>query len=466
MAEDRDAGTSVGESGGGATGRGSSNAYSWFVVSVLLVIYIFSFMDRQILSLMVDPVKKDLDLTETQISLLMGFSFAVFYALFGLPIGRMADSMSRKGIIGCGLFLWTLMTAGCGTARSFVHLFVFRVGVGVGEAALSPSAYSMITDYFPKEKLARALSVYAMGVTIGSGMAYLVGGNVIEWAKRLGVTELPLLGKVAPWQLAFIAIGIAGLFPVLLLLAVREPARKGVKKVINEDGEEVDARVPVSEVFGYMAANGRTYICHHLAFALLAFSGYGLAVWCPTLLMRVHEWEVGDTGTLLGIRAILSSSLGVIVGGTLSDWLSKKGHLDAPFKVGMLSCLIWLPVGIAYPLVNNGWACYVLMNFAFFFSSFTTGVGPASLQRIMPNKMRGLSSSLFLMMNSLIGLGLGPTAVALLTQRVFEDDMKLGYSCVVVGVCAQLLAFGVFFYGKNSYAESVQRLDDWEASNT
>lgn len=443
-----------------------SQPYAWFVVAVLLVLYIFSFMDRQILTLMVDPIKADLGLSDTQMSLLMGFSFALFYALFGLPIGRMADSMSRKGIIGCGLFLWTLMTAGCGTAKSFVVLFVFRTGVGVGEAALSPSAYSMITDYFPKEKLARALSVYAMGVTIGSGMAYLVGGNVIAWAERLGVTELPVLGEVKPWQVAFLTIGAAGFLPLFLLLLVREPVRRGVKKITMDDGSEVAARVPIREVFEYMATNGRTYVSHHVAFALLAFSGYGLAVWCPTLLIRVHEWDTGDVGTLLGIRAIISSSLGVIVGGTLSDWLAKKGYLDAPIRVGMLSCIIWLPVGIAYPLVDNAWACYILMNFAFFFSSFTTGIGPASLQRIMPNKMRGLSSSLFLMMNSLIGLGLGPTAVALLTDNVFDDPMKLGYSCVVVGVFAQLLAFGVFAYGRKSYATSVQRLDDWEAANT
>lgn len=442
----------------------SSLRYPWFVVAVLLVCYIFSFMDRQILTLMVEPIKKDLNINDTKMSLLMGFSFAFFYAIFGLPIGRMADSMSRKGIIGCGLFLWTLMTAACGTVKSFTPLFIFRMGVGVGEAALSPSAYSIITDYFPKEKLARAFSVYAMGVTVGSGLAYLVGGNVIGWAEKLGVTELPFIGEVQPWQFAFVFIGIVGLFPLILLFFVKEPVRKGVKKIINADGEEVEARVSIWEVMKYVALNRRAYFSHHIAFAIMAFSGYGLAVWCPTLLIRIHEWDVGTTGTMLGIRAILSSSLGVIVGGTLCDWLAKKGHKDAPFKIGIYSCLVWLPFGFLYPIVGNGWACYVLMNFAFFISSFTTGVGPASLQRMMPNKMRGLSSSLFLMMNSLIGLGLGPTAIALLTDNLFDDPMKMGYSCVIVGVTAQIAAVLVFLFGRKAYIETVDRLDEWEAS--
>jgi MFS family permease len=447
-------------------GAGQSLRYPWFVVAVLMVFYVFSFLDRQIITLMVKPIKADLDLNDTQISLLMGFGFAVFYALFGLPIGRMADSMSRKGIIGCGLFVWTLMTAACGTARSFGTLFLFRTGVGVGEAALSPSAYSMITDYFPKEKLGRALSVYAMGVTIGSGMAYFVGGNVIAWANKRGITELPLLGEVKPWQLAFIVIGVAGFIPLILLFVIKEPVRRGVKKIIGADGQEVAARVPIRDVYNFMGTNKKTFICHHSAFALMAFSGYGLAIWCPTLLQRIHGWEVATTGTLLGIRAILSSSLGVIVGGTLSDWWIKKGYKDGPFRVGILSCLIWLPFGILYPIVGNGWWCYGLMNVAFFISSFTTGVGPASLQRIMPNKMRGLSSSLFLMVSSLIGLGLGPTAIGLLNDFVFKDEMMLGYSCVIVGVFAQLGAAYLFYYGKKSYIESVDRLDEWEVANT
>jgi len=461
MADDREASNST-----DTPDSSPSLRYPWFVVTVLLICYIFSFMDRQILTLMVEPIKADLGINDTKMSLLMGFSFALFYALFGLPIGRMADSMSRKGIIGCGLFLWTLMTAACGTVKSFTPLFIFRMGVGVGEAALSPSAYSMITDYFPKDKLARAFSVYAMGVTIGSGLAYLVGGNIIGWAEKMGVTKLPVVGEVQPWQFAFIVIGILGLFPLVLLVFVKEPMRKGVRKIKTADGKEVEARVPLREVMGYVSQNRRAYLSHHIAFAIMAFSGYGLAVWCPTLLIRIHEWDTGTTGTMLGIRAILSSSLGIIVGGTLSDWLSKKGHKDAPFKVGIFSCIIWLPFGFLYPIVGNGWACYVLMNFAFFISSFTTGLGPASLQRMMPNKMRGLSSSMFLMMNSLIGLGLGPTAIALLTDNLFADPMKMGYSCVIVGVTAQIAAVAVFYYGKDAYIESVDRLDEWEAANT
>jgi MFS family permease len=156
--------------------------YSWYVVGILTVAYVFSFIDRQILNLLVGPIRRDLQISDTEMSLLMGFSFAVFYTFFGIPLGRLADTRSRRALITGGIVLWSLMTAACGLARNFVHFLLLRMGVGVGEAALSPSAYSLIADYFPRENRATALSVYSMGIYIGSGLAYLLGGLVVKVA--------------------------------------------------------------------------------------------------------------------------------------------------------------------------------------------------------------------------------------------------------------------------------------------
>jgi MFS family permease len=206
------------------------------VVGVLTFVYIFSFIDRQILNLLVRPIRRDLGISDFQMSLLMGFSFALFYTLFGIPLGRLADSRSRRTIIAVGFTVWSLMTAGCGLARNFVQMLLLRVGVGVGEAALSPAAYSIITDYFPPKRRATAISVYSMGIYIGSGIAFIVGGLVAGLAAAQETWNVPLVGATRPWQVVFFIVGIPGVFLALLMYTVREPARRGIKTVKTADG--------------------------------------------------------------------------------------------------------------------------------------------------------------------------------------------------------------------------------------
>ena len=227
-------------------------------VAILMLAYVLSFVDRQILNLLVEPIRRDLDITDTHMSLLMGFSFAVFYTICGVPIGRLADRKSRRGIIAIGVLVWSLMTALCGTAKTFWHFLVFRIGVGVGEAALSPSAYSLIADSFPPKLRGTAMSVYSMGIYIGSGLAFLLGGLVVKFASAQGDVELPVLGMVRPWQLIFLVLGAAGVLFAAVLLLIREPSRKGV-------GAGVE--VPLSEVAGYIRQNRRTVLCHNFGFA-------------------------------------------------------------------------------------------------------------------------------------------------------------------------------------------------------
>ncbi len=442
-----------------------SSVRAWCVVGVLMVIYVFSFIDRTILNLLVTPIKADLGISDTQMSLLMGFSFALFYTIFGLPIGRLADSMNRKGIIAVGLLIWTIATGGCGLVKHYWQFLLLRVGVGVGEAALSPSAYSLITDLFPREKLGRALSVYSMGIFIGAGIAVGVGGGVAEWAERRGPVDLGPFGTVFPWQLAFIVIGIVGLAPLGLLLFIREPARRGARIIRSADGKEKVVSVPLREVAAYIFANRKTFLCHHLGFALLAFSSYGVGAWGAEFMRRSHGWGPGQIGLYFMIHVIGAGCLGIITGGVICDWLAKRGRTDAPMIVGLLASALWIPTGIMYPIVSNGWLAWGFMVPTYFFTAFATGVAAAAIQQIVPNAMRGQASASYLFFVNLIGLGLGPTGVALITDYVFKDESMLRYSILIVGVGCHASAISLFLLGMKPFRESVQHLKDWEAKN-
>lgn len=240
-----------------------TTARAWVTVAILLMAYVLSFIDRQILNLLVGPIRADLGISDTQMSLLMGLSFAIFYTIAGIPLGRVADSRSRRGLIAWGILFWSLMTAACGLAKQYWHFVVFRIGVGAGEAALSPAAYSLMADSFPPEKRATAISVYSMGIYLGAGMAFLLGGIVITWANAQGPMDLPLLGTVRPWQLIFLVLGAAGALFCLVLLAIREPSRKGVGAGVA---------VPLKEVGAYLLSIRKAVICHNFGFACLSFA--------------------------------------------------------------------------------------------------------------------------------------------------------------------------------------------------
>ena len=433
--------------------------YAWYVVGVLLVIYVFSFIDRQILSLLVDPIRRDLDISDTQMSLLMGFSFALFYTFFGIPMGRLADTRSRRAVIAAGLVVWSAMTAACGIARQYWHFLLLRMGVGVGEAALSPSAYSLITDYFPRRKLGVAIGVYTMGTSIGSGIAFLLGGVVVGLAGDDMTWQLPLIGAIRPWQVVFFAVGLPGILLSLLLLSVREPIRRGVRRIrAAADGVE---QVPISEVIAYLRANWRTLTCHNLAFAFLAFSSYGAGAWIPTYLQRVHGMAARDSGIWFGLIVMFMGATGHIFGGRLADRLRARGYSDASMRTGLISAVIWLPTGILYPIAPSAFWALAFLTPTVFISSWTGAVAPAAIQEMMPNPMRGQASALYLFVVNLIGLGLGPTAVAMCTDYVFRDDVAVGYSLLWVSVLAHVGSVIFLWLGLKQFRHSLERLDKW-----
>jgi MFS family permease len=436
-----------------------SSGYAWYVVGVLMLAYVLSFIDRQILSLLVGPMKADLGISDTGMSYLMGLSFALFYTFFGIILGRLADTRSRRTLIAAGMILWSLMTAGCGFARRYWELALMRTGVGVGEAALSPAAYSIITDYFPRERLGTAISVYSMGIYVGSGLALLLGGYIVAFASHATSLGWPLLEGMRPWQAAFVAVGAPGLIFAALLYTVREPLRR------SHTGAE-HRNAPAGVVAQYLGSNWRTLTCHHLGFALMALVGYGTAAWIPEFFIRTHGWTVSEVGLRYGVVVMVAGSLGIVAGGWLADRMSRSGFADAKMRAGLFAAVACVPLTVLYTLMPNGWAALAILLPLSFVQAMPFGVAPAAIQEMMPSSMRGQASAVYLFVINLIGLGIGPTAVALLTDYVFRDVLAVRYSLLVVGVTASLLASGLLWAGLRHFCLSLDRLRAWETAKS
>ena len=439
--------------------------YAWYVVAALTFVYIFSFIDRQILNLLVGPIRRDLGISDTQMSLLMGFSFALFYTVCGIPLGWLADRFSRRSIIAVGFVFWSIMTAGCGLAQNFSQMLMMRMGVGVGEAALSPSAYSLISDYFPKEKRATAISVYSMGIYLGSGLAFLLGGMVVSLASKQGMWDLPMVGQTRPWQVIFFIVGLPGVLLALLMYTIREPVRRGLKMVQAADGTMKQANVPITEIFTYTLANWKTFVCHTIGFALLSFSSYGASAWIPTMYVRNFGWTASKAGIVYGLVVGIFSTLGVALGGLVADKMATRGYRDATMRVGFIVAIAWFPFGMLYPLVTNATLSILLLIPSAFLASAPFGVAPAAIQQIMPNEMRGQASAIYLFVINLIGLGIGPTAVALTTDYFFHNDNKVNLSLLIVCTIAHIVAGLLLWIGMKHFRESLDRLKTWMSAS-
>jgi MFS family permease len=422
---------------------------AWYAVAVLTVAYVFSLLDRQILSLLVVPIRRDLHISDTQMSFLMGISFAVFYTMFGFPIGRLADSRSRRNIITAGVASWSLFTAGCGLASSYVRLFLMRMGVGVGEAALSPPAYSLLSDYFAPQRRAMALSVYGVGATFGAGLAMIVGGIIVPHTSARGIVTLPLIGvPVFPWQLSFFIVGLPGLFIAALVRTIGEPERRERKAILTP---------PISATIAYIREHRMMFACHHLAMSMIGVATYASLAWIPTFLIRTYGWSTRQAGLVYGAEETLFGSLGMLAGGWLCDSLVRRGYRDAHFRVGLTVCVLVLLPTLFYPLMPSSTLAVILLVPCTFLRAAMYGVAPAALQHVVPNEMRAQISALYLFVLNLVGLGIGPTAVALLTDRVFHDDDMVRYSLLIVCTGAYMLSMSLWWLGLKPFRRTVEQ---------
>ena len=397
-------------------------ARAWAMVLLLVAAYAVAFVDRQILTLLVEPVKRDLGITDTQFSLLSGLAFTFFYTIMGIPFAWLADRGSRRNLIIVSMTFWSVMTAACGMASSFLTLFLARIGVGVGEAGLSPAAYSMIADSFPPEKRARPLGVYVTGAILGVGLALIIGGAVVHWANSAPPVVLPGIGELKTWQLAFLVVSLPGPLLALLMLLMREPARH--EKARAAVGNPASFRV-------FLRERGLVFWLLAMGFSLIGVSIAAYLSWAPAFMMRVHGWSIARVGAVYGSILLVFSTAGILVGGWWVDRLAAKGAKDAVLTVAIAGSVIALPFAIGAPFAPTGelaMAVIAVMSFAF---GLSQGLPATAFQAVAPNRVRARVIALYLLVGNIIAFTVGPTGVALISDYWLRDPAKIG---VAIGV--------------------------------
>ena len=399
----------------------------WFLVTMLTIAYIFSFVDRYILGLLIEPIKADLGLTDAQIGWVIGWAFAIFYATMGIPIGWLVDRRRRTWIVAAGIAVWSVATAMSGLASRFWHLFIARMMVGAGEATLSPAAFSMIGDSFPPERRGKPISFYTAALTLGAGLASLIGGGVLLWAKTTPTIVLPLVGEVAPWQATFFAVGLPGLLLALVFFALREPARRTAR---NADADLKGNSL--GDALGYVWRYRGTYAGFVSLVCVMTILAYSQA-FLPSTFARTWGWEVENYAFANGVALLAIGPATVLFAGWLSDRWSQRGRRDAPFRLLLAGYLIMLPSAIVPFFVADGMLAFAILCVNTVGIGTVSAVAVTALLLITPAQIRGQVVALYYVAISLAGLLLGPTTVGWLSTNIFgEDNIRYAMASVPV----------------------------------
>ncbi|WP_446831036.1 spinster family MFS transporter [Candidatus Foliamicus sp.] len=420
--------------------------YAWYVVILLMILYLCSFLDRNIITLLVEPLKDDLGLSDVEIGLLYGLAFAAFYTTLGLFAAGMADLWSRPAVIAAGVVLWSLATAACGLAANYTQLFIARMLVGVGQAALSPAAYSLIADYFPPRIRLRATATYATGLYLGIGLASLTGGLVINWVVGGGTANLPILGALKGWQVVFIVVGLPGvLLGILTLASVRETARIGQAP---EGG--VSAKAFVRLLTG---PQRKLYLTHFMGFSCQVTYSYSFGAWTPSFLIREYGWTQAQTGIGLGAVTLVTAPLGVYLGSAAAQALRRRSPRDAEIRVGVAVALTALPLAVAFPFAPSAALALIGIGLTQCLISMPFGISPVALTEVTPNRFRARIIAMYLFCINLIGLSLGPLGVALLSERVFGSPQSLPLALATMALCTMPLAAWILSLSAPAYRQ-------------
>lgn len=417
-------------------------SYAWLVATVLMVLYIFSFIDRTVIALLVEPIKAEFGATDTQFGLLYGLAFSLFYTFLGIPIGLLADNYNRRNIIAVGVAVWGLATTLCGFAASFAQLFVARMMVGVGEATLSPAATSMLSDYFPPNLRAKALGVYSMGLFIGVGLAIFFGGMVIQAVSAMELVSLGPLGDIRTWQLLFIVVGVPGPFlAALMILVVREPKRREL------GSGKIKAKTSFPEFLSFVKANANPLFNHYIGFSFLVLYAYSFTAWSPALFSRVFGMNSLEIGLYYGFTVLISAPAGILTGGWWAGAMRATGQTDANMRIGVYAAIGIGVFGAVFPLMPTFWLALVASGVTQFFIAMPFGAAPAALFDITPNRFRAQASAAYYFFINIIGLTSGPLLIGLLTDHVFADEMAVGHSMAIICALSSALGGAFLWFG-------------------
>ncbi len=402
---------------------------------VLLLLYGLAFIDRQVISLLVGPMRKDLGVNDFQISLLQGFSFALLYSLCGLPLGFAVDRWPRRWVVFFGVLVWALAASACGLARTFPQLLAARLLVGMGEAALAPAAYSMLSDLFPARKLTFALSIYSIGALMGAALSLALGALVVRWAA--GGVDLPLVGHRHAWQTAFLITGLPGIGLAFLIFLIPEPRRTA--RAGLGGGRWTD-------LGRFIAARAGFFACHFIGFASIMTLAYANLAWGPSFLMRRFHWPVTRVGLTLALFGFTTGAIAFVFSGRTVDLMVRRGVADAHFRFYVVAAAV---------LAVSGALAFHAPTPVLYFALMALGavalnmaaIGAAAIQMVTPAPLRGRMSAVYLMVSGLAAMTLGPSTVALFTSKVFHDDARIGDSLSATFLIFAPIALVAFLLG-------------------
>jgi MFS family permease len=430
--------------------------YAWYVVSLLTLTQVVSYVDRFLPGLLVSSIKSDLRLSDFQLGLLMGPAFGLFYVFVGLPLGWAADRYSRRRLLSAGIAIWCAMTAAAGFAHSFLPLFCARLGVGLGEAVVAPCAVSLISDYFVREQRTQAISVFMAGTFLGAGCAFLFGGPMVHWIAQLPPVVLAVLGEMRPWQMAFLFIGAPGFLLAAIMLTIREPVRQD--QVRRELDADASGRASLTAALGYIHRRWRAFGTLFLGSAAVVTMG-SLALWNVALFSRNWGWDVREVGIATGLLFLTGGPVGTLLGIRMTRRSLAAGHPDATLRTLRLGLLIAVPGFALYPVMPTAQLAVLALLFAFTGQAIAAAAGPAALTSIAPGQIKAQAVALYYLVVGLFGQLLGPPPVGLLTD-LFGDPGKLRYAMTIEAAVVGSTALALVALGMRHYRSAAVELEE------
>src|SRR5215510_818585 len=422
--------------------------YAWYVVAVLMLANVSAFVDRQILGVLVEPIKRDFGISDAEMSYLSA-AFTLFFAVMGLPIARLAGRVGRRNVMAAGVTLWSVFTVLCATAQTYARLFVMRIGVGAGEASLNAPSVSLIADYFSRERLGRAMSVYQLGIFVGSGIGYYLGGWIAQLTRVQEPWRVPVIGVIRPWQSAFLVAGLPGFFIALLLLTVREPPSRAADT--HGEGSFGAAR-------RFVDRHRRTFLTHAFGFSFFALANFALAFWIPTFFQRTYGWDPASASRVQGLLTMSLGVVGVLPGGWLTDAFLRRGFDDGPLRAGIVGGSGMLVFATAFPLMPTPALAIATLAIVNVFAASPWGAATAALAAVTPAPLRAQTAALFFIVLSVLGGMAGPVVVAHLTDRVFGVD-HVRYSIAVVVAFSMTISVALLIAGLRAYRATLREVN-------
>jgi MFS family permease len=422
--------------------------YSLFVMTIVVM---FTVLDRSVLSLLIDPIKHDFGITDTEAALLIGASFSLPYGIVGLAVARAADVYSRRNIVAISIAFWSAATVLCGVVQGFAGLLTARMGIGAGESGYGPASWSIATDNWPREKVAFATGTMGIGAMLGTGLALFLGGAALHFVAGMPPVHLPGVGVIRSWQWAFIFVGAPGLLVSLIVLTTKEPPRRGLAA-----GQKAQ-KVPFAEFGRWMLNDWRTYLAVIGGMCIKAMLVNGPVVWNATFLHRQFGWDLAKVGMISGTITLIVSPIALLAGAKLSEHWTRQGRNDANLRIVFYGLLASVPLMIIAPLMPNPYLVLGVNALNGFVGTLGFGPSIAAFQVITPNRMRAQVGSLTQFSNNVIAFAISPLLVALFTDYLFEKSSALGYSMVLNAAIMGTLALLVVWQGLKPYARSYER---------